>query len=246
LKESQTVWRTLLFLICMTVAARAQTQNAHLESLLAEEAQLMASARAGGVSTVELSSTRFLIGKAYLAAGRYREAFDYLHNAAQLRPADPDRWTLLGDAAHFLGHPAAKYVAQYAYEEALKRAPGQQETRLKLGSTLLATEQFQKAITEFETALANGATGGWNHALGLLMLAYAEAGELGRGVRFFESAGGRSKDPRFRLAAAVLRRAQGEEAEARQLLRELQAGAGGETAQAAARLLAQQGKGGEK
>ena len=166
----------------------------------------------------EMADLRARIAYAKQREGDKKGAMDFLHNSLQLDPEHPLLWERLGDLANFIGHPSSDFIVQYSYEEALKRDPDLLSARAKLASAYLSSDRFLKAMEEFETVIRQSPEPNWNH-IRLLASVYAMVEEIPRGISFFEDLALERERNEFRVSAAILEYARGNQGRAVKLLR---------------------------
>jgi len=211
-----------------------------LKSLLADEQALMRTAaqRAGDPQlSVRMAELRASIAYRKFAQGDIDGAVAYLENSLALDPKRADRLSMLGDLYQLLGVPAARLLAQNAYERALALDPERWKTRIKLAAAYLASERFFSAVDEFERALQAGREAPGGEYIVPLAVAYTVTDQAPRGVAFCDKMLQAGGDARFRVAKAVLTHHQGDRPGAVRLLREVEtASPGTQLALYAARL----------
>jgi len=188
--------------------------NAALETLWAQEKQLLQNAAEQADDRAirqQVAAIRTRISIHLFRENRFNEALFYLDNALELVPDHALRWDFFGDICNFMGHPASDFFVQYAYEKALELDPSIQSTRKKLAGSYLSSERFLKAIEQFEQVILAEKDGHEWETIALLASAYAFAGEIPRGINFFEKMFLYNEDNQFRLAAAILEHASGKD-----------------------------------
>ncbi|MEW6305614.1 MAG: tetratricopeptide repeat protein [Verrucomicrobiota bacterium] len=93
----------------------------------------------------------FILGAAYLDAGRLAEALDQYQTALQLEPRNPNAYFQLARCLTALGR--APQAARF-YREALRLRPQFPEAHVNLGGLLLSSNQPVEAMEHFRAALA--------------------------------------------------------------------------------------------
>lgn len=198
---------------------------AEIETLLAEEQALMRTAaqRTGEPQlSVRMAELRASIAYRKFAQGDIDGAVAYLENSLALDPKHADRLSMLGDLYQLLGVPAARFLAQGAYERALELDPERWKTRIKLAAAYLASERFLGAVDEFERALQAGKGVPDGEYIVPLAVAYTVTDQAPRGITFCDKMLQAGGDARFRVAKAVLTHHQGDRQGAMRLLREVE------------------------
>lgn len=216
--------RLLWVIVALTVRALPSQAAEPLNTLLAQEQQLMAAA-AKQPDDVPLrrrvAAVRTRIAGEKFNAGKIDEAVAYLENAVALDPDDPARWSMLGDYYQFLGVAPARFLAQDAYERALALEPGRRPTRIKLAAAYLAATRFQKAIEAFEAVIPGDKSQAPDgEYIVPLAVAYTLTDQAARGIAFCERMRKAGGDGRFTVALAALKHHKGDRRAAIKLLQE--------------------------
>lgn len=103
----------------------------------------------------ELAEVRAALAFRLEEAGDYEGAFATLQTAARLHPGQADYLEGLGDLLDYLPQPAAPFLAQSYYEEALAVDPGRRACRIKLAASYQATGELRDARDHYEVLMRN-------------------------------------------------------------------------------------------
>ena len=194
--------------------------SADLRALLNQETQLLSRLRDQGHYSMwvrELATIRTRIAELHAAAHDWDPAVAYLSSAVELDPTHADRFELLADLLDNIPAPAAPFLAQSYYEDALEVDPRNRACRVKLASSYQATGELRDAMVHYQILARNEGGTPDPAVLQDLCITYLGAGEEQRGAAFLEQIVMDGAPAEFCLAWAILKDACGDPAEAARL-----------------------------
>ncbi|MCF7973879.1 MAG: hypothetical protein K9N55_08695 [Phycisphaerae bacterium] len=142
--------------------------------------------------------------------GDIQKAVDYLINSVQLDPNKPDILELLGDMLDDLAEPAAPYLAQSYYEDALELDPSLKTCRLKLAALYMSTGGPDNARVHYEILTRNAPNKPDSAYAQDLALCYLSLNKAEGGVTFLTDMVTLGGDPRLRIYLSILLNQQGD------------------------------------
>lgn len=151
--------------------------------------------------------------------GQFEASVAYLSSAVELDPSHADRLELLADLLDDCPAPAAPFLAQSYYEDALALEPDNRPCRLKLAASYQATGEFADAITHYEILAQNPGGPPDPTPLQNLCLLYLSTNREARGDAFLEPIVMSGAPPEFGIAWAIIKNARGDHAEGIRLAR---------------------------
>lgn len=102
-----------------------------------------------------LASVRAAISIEYWKAKKMDDAVAFMSSSVKLNPKDPVTLNLFGDILDDVAEPAAPYLAQSYYEDALKLDPSMRECRKKLAALYQSTGDFEDALRHYQILTDN-------------------------------------------------------------------------------------------
>lgn len=203
----------LAFLADLPAPDQPIKNNAELDRLLKQEADMMASVDMDLEKTeilLPLADLRAKIATILYAAGDATRAAEYLLSSVTLNPDDANRWELLGDWISIEESTNTIAFLQHAYAMALKTEPDRRSALIKLASTCVSAHNFEAARGLFEIVLDNNDYDpDWMH-VALLATSYAQTGKLTEGIHFFEQLFTSHGYTQYLLALAILEHENGD------------------------------------
>ena len=167
----------------------------------------------------QLAVARAGIAMAYWQDKKIDEAVAYMRSSVRIDPNDPGRLELFADMLDDVAEPAAPYLAQSYYEDALKLAPTQTSCRAKLAASYLATGELDQALDHFKVLANNQGQTPDGRYFKELSLCFISTNQEEAGIQFFKQLAQRGS-AHYATACAILLNQTGKKREAVTLLRQ--------------------------
>lgn len=149
-------------------------------------------------------------------------AISYAQASLSLDEVHPDRWERLGDLYGLSGAVTAAQEAAVAYDNAVFLSPRALRLRQKLAAALLLLQRPRDALIHLEVGLIMANEQEEQKLIPFYTAACAVTREFERGIAFCRSlADAGSGSPQFRVALAILEKANGKPERALKVLAEM-------------------------